>query len=131
MNQNVYRRNKFGYCQYGDKCRYKHVDVICATANCSVFNCDKRRPKIFNFQRSYGRCKFAEYCKYDHRKFKDILENVGRIKILEKKIENLHNTSSNENSMKIEQLEKKMENLLAERKILSFEKKIGKLERKI
>ena len=128
MIQNVCRRNKFGYCHYGEKCRNKHVDQICLASNCTVYNCDKRHPKICNFQRSYGRCKFAEYCKYDHRKPKDILENVARIEILEKKIENLHGTSNIENNNKIEQLEKKIEKLVKERKDLSFEKKIEKLE---
>ena len=42
MSENVCRINKFGYCQHGEKCRYKHVDEICQKINCSVHKCDIR-----------------------------------------------------------------------------------------
>ena len=117
MSQNVCRRNKFGYCKYVDKCRYTHNNEICLSANCSVYNCDKRHPKVCNFQRVYGRCKFAEDCRYSHQKPKDILENSNKIEILEKKIEDLEN---------------KIENLLKMgNKHLSCEKKVENLEEKI
>ena len=42
--------NKYGYCMYGDTCRYKHVDEICVDENCSVFQCERR---ICNYYREY------------------------------------------------------------------------------
>ena len=110
MIKNVCRRNKFGYCHYGEKCRNKHVDEICLARNCDVYNCDKRHPKICNFHRAYGRNKFAEYCKYSHEKPKDILENSNKIDMLEKKVENLQ--QANNRNSNIENIEKKFENLL-------------------
>ena len=135
MNQNVCRRDKFGYCHYGEKCRYKHVEEQCLATNCSVYNCDKRHPKICNFQMAYGRCKFTEYCKYSHKKPKDILENSNKIDMLEKKIENLQETSNSkkniETNMKIENLEKKIENLIKMSMNNPFEKKVELLENKL
>ena len=68
-------------------------------------------------QRAYGRCKFAEYCKYSHEKSKDILENRNKIDILEKKIENLQETNNRkvniETKKEIENLEKEKLRILS------------------
>ena len=115
MNKNVCRRNKYGHCKYGDKCTYLHTNEICAEKNCNVYNCERRHPQICNYQRTYGRCKFTEYCIYSHNKPGDILENINKIAILEKKIENLQETHNrnvrNECKKKLDNLESKIDNL--------------------
>ena len=71
---------------YGDTCRYKHIEEVCSDQSCSVFKCEKRHPKICNFQREFGRCKFTTYCKYSHKKQNDISENSDKIKEIENKL---------------------------------------------
>ena len=66
MNKNVCKRNKFGYCFFGDKCRNLHVNVICVVKNCDMIVCEKRHPRSCKFYRDYGRCKFVDFCKYNH-----------------------------------------------------------------
>ena len=71
--------------------KFRHDNVICVDQNCSVFNCEKRHPKICKYQRDYGRCKFTSYCRYNHNKQNDVSENSEKILAIEKKIENLQN----------------------------------------
>ena len=88
MTQTLCRRNKHGYCKHGDKCRFRHVYEKCETPDCNVFNCEKRHPKICNFISQYGRCKFTItiYCKYDHEKPRNVLENNAKIIELRKNL---------------------------------------------
>ena len=83
MKQNVSRKYKYGYCQYGDNCRYRHVDEICNDKTCTVFACEQRHPKICNFYREFQRCKFTTFCKYKHEKQNNVNENSERIDQLE------------------------------------------------
>ena len=92
------RRNKYGYCKHSDKCRFRHVNEKCVTPDCNVFDCERRHPKIFKFKGQYGRCKCTTYCKYDHDKPNNLIENNAKIAALDKKIENLQrNTKSQDN----------------------------------
>ena len=88
------RRNKFGYCRYGDKCRKKHINEICAERTCEVFNCEKRHPKICTFKRDYGYCKFAEYCRFNHDKPKEIVAVDEKISEIENRIKEMHDNST-------------------------------------
>ena len=45
MTQPLCRKNKYGHCMFGEKCRYRHNIVICVENNCNVFKCEKRLPK--------------------------------------------------------------------------------------
>ena len=86
MNEKTCRYNKFGYCKYGEKCNFRHINEKCVTTNCNINDCEKRHPKICIFKRKYGQCKCTTYCRYDHEKPQDILENSDKILELEKKI---------------------------------------------
>ena len=86
MKEQICRYNKFGYCKYGDKCHFRHINEKCVTKDCNISDCEKRHPKICIFIRRFGRCKFTTYCSYDHEKPK---ENDEKISELEKKVENL------------------------------------------
>ena len=138
MKQNVCRNYKYGYCHFGDNCRYRHVEEICNDKHCAVFACEKRHPKICNFFREFQRCKFTTYCKYKHEKQNNVNENSDKIIELEKKIENLQQNSklpdlsylNKEVDKKIETLENKLKIVieLAEEKDLFIDKLEKKLE---
>ena len=57
---------KFGFCKYGVRCRKRHIEAKCDNKDCDVKNCDKRHLYECRFYRVYKRCKFADYCLYDH-----------------------------------------------------------------
>ena len=82
MNQNVCRYFKFGYCKFGEKCRNLHIEEKCCDNQCEIVNCDKRHPKPCNFYRDYGRCKYLQYCKYEHvQQGNNIITEEYKIKI--------------------------------------------------
>ena len=126
MTQPLCRKNKYGHCMFGEKCRYRHNNVVCVENNCNVFKCEKRHPKICNYFSDYGQCKFTTYCSYKHLQRKDT-ENFEKIKEIEKKMFELEKNSNNNASAteekkivkKIEAFEKEIEN-----KMLTFETKI-------
>ena len=68
-----------------DTCRYKHVDEICVDKNCSVFQCERRHPRIFNYYREYQRCKFTTFCRYKHENLDNENEKINQIEIRLKK----------------------------------------------
>ena len=122
MNQKTLcRYNKFGYCKFSDKCRFRHNNDLCVDKNCNVFKCDKRHPKICTFHRDFGRCKFTTYCRYNHEKQTDVQNNCDMIKKFEKKLTEMENKiNPNETNIlndvekqneKIENLEKMVKNL--------------------
>ena len=96
MNQNVCRKNKIGYCFFGEKCHLRHVDEVCKTENCDVVKCEKRHPRTCKFMRDYGRCKFTTYCKFDHQKCTNISDNAKKLADLEKQLERIQNNNSAE-----------------------------------
>ena len=96
MELNVCRKNKYGYCKYGDRCQFKHVKQICNDSNCNVFACDKRHPRNCRWFGEYGRCKFTTFCKYKHEKIKtfeellsEIRQNEIRLRDINAKLENI------------------------------------------
>ena len=124
MAQIVCKRNKFGYCYFGDRCKNLHIEEKCVDKECDILNCDKRHPRSCNFFREYRRCKFLDFCRYEHvEPFSEkLIEQLDdKIKVFEKLLEkkDVENKSlkkeieSNKNRM--ESLEKKlnsMENML-------------------
>ena len=88
------RRNKFGYCKYGEKCRKKHINQLCVEKTCEIFNCDKRHPNICTFKRDYGYCKFAEYCRFNHDKPKEIIAVDEKILEIENRLKKMRDKSA-------------------------------------
>ena len=78
---------------------------------CNIVKCDKRHPRICKYQRDYGRCKFMEYCRFNHDKQNDVSQNSEKIVSLENKIskmeERISKNCDNENLAK--NVEKKLE----------------------
>ena len=58
--------NKFGYCKHGERCWKKHVEEKCGNRECCVSKCNTRHPRECRYFRDYRRCKFGEYCAFDH-----------------------------------------------------------------
>ena len=48
MTQNVCRKNKFGYCYFGEKCHVRHADEVFDRENCYVLNVKNVNPKFAN-----------------------------------------------------------------------------------
>ena len=65
-HQNVCRYYKFGFCKYKDNCRKMHIHEKCENRCCEIKNCPLRHPRKCSFYRDFKRCKFNEWCKYDH-----------------------------------------------------------------
>ena len=148
MKENVLcRYNKYGHCKYNDSCHFRHVNVICVTKECGVFDCDKRHPVVCNYFKNFKRCKFSP-CSYNHRNI-DVAEDTDdKIKNLESKLMEIVNTEKKKNTekkmeafekvyeIKIEKLEinlKKLNNIIEEKddKIKNLESKFDELETKL
>ena len=87
-NQNFCRYNKFGFCKYGEVCRKKHVSEKCYKSSCEVGACDLRHSKICKYYREFKRCKFGQYCYFDHKETdSEVLEK--KVNDLTIKVENL------------------------------------------
>ena len=83
--------NKFGFCKHGDRCWKKHICEICENKSCSGGNeCNKRHPRKCKFFQDYRRCKFGEYCAFDHSDPNNAAEK--EVKLLKKKLEDLEKT---------------------------------------
>ena len=91
-HQNVCRYNKFGFCKFQEVCRKKHVNEKCNSSSCEITLCELRHPKICRYFRDHRRCKFGEYCYFEHK------ENEHGV--FEQKL--------NEMKTKIDKLEKKV-----------------------
>ena len=89
MIENVCTNNKYGFCKFGNTCRFKHVDFLCETQNCDILSCEKRHPKTCFYQTKYGRCKFTSFCKYSHENKPRFCENSDKVSYMEKKIQEM------------------------------------------
>ena len=92
MNQNVCSKNKFGFCRFGETCRYKHVNIRCEENDCEIQSCKMRHPRACTYYRDFRRCKFGTFCSYDHRNVEEKVEYLERIVVEKaKKVELLEN----------------------------------------
>ena len=83
---------KLGFCKHGDHCRKIHYPTKCERKECDATKCEKRHPRECRYFRDYKRCKFGDYCLYDHSVYLDpILEELKlvkeRLEVVEKEIE--------------------------------------------
>ena len=131
MTQGLCLRNKFAFCKFSEKCRFRHINQKCLEKNCSIYNCEKRHPKICKHFREYGYCKFTTYCKYQHEKQVHIAENSDKIAELEKKIDTMktqkiNNKDNNHEQMAVDQFQEKLDAIekTMEKKIEVFEHKL-------
>ena len=122
MKQNVCRFNKYGYCKFGDKCHFRHNNVICVTEKCSVFDCDKRHPVVCKYFLNFRRCKYQN-CAFKHENLNEVSENDEKIKMIESKLNGMVSDEKNKNiEKKLEAFEKYYES-----KIEALEKQLKKM----
>ena len=67
MAASICLKNKYGFCKFRNTCRNHHVNEKCENVNCDIKLCEKRHPVECKFFRSYQRCKFLEFCHYEHK----------------------------------------------------------------
>ena len=77
--QNVCRYFKFGHCKFCDKCRFLHVKERCENPTCEIRSCSLRHPRKCKWQRDYGRCKYGEWCSFDHNNISDNQKSINKI----------------------------------------------------
>ena len=110
MKDKVCRYNKYGFCKYGDKCHFRHENVVCVVKKCTVIDCDKRHPVTCKYYRNFKRCKYL-YCAYKHEKESDVNENDERIEMIEVKLKSLEATNKLTNIDTLaKEIDKKVEN---------------------
>ena len=51
MKEQICRYNKFGYCKYGDKCHFRHINEKCVIKDCKIQDCEKRHTVDMNMIR--------------------------------------------------------------------------------
>ena len=95
----------YGHCKFAVKCR------------CETRKCNLRHPRICSFFRDYKRCKFGEWCSFEHRedpveqlivKNQETIERVDEIETLLKEKLNLESKLV-EYDKKLEELELKLQ----------------------
>ena len=73
---------KFGFCKFNERCKFRHVTLVCDDEKCDIDTCEKRHPKICKFYRDYKRCKFTVGCMYKHENQFELFENIDSIVVL-------------------------------------------------
>ena len=86
METKVCRRNKYGYCRYGERCHFRHEKKICNNYNCNIFDCEKRHPRECWWFQEYRRCKFTSFCKFKHTEIKNLEEIISKMEYNKEKI---------------------------------------------
>ena len=66
--------------------KFLHVDERCENSTCEIRSCNLRHPRKCKWFREYRRCKFGEWCSFDHV---DSIDNEDSIKEIFEKLENL------------------------------------------
>ena len=128
MEIKVCRRNKYGYCKYGETCHFRHEKEICIQNNCNIFDCERRHPKVCKWYLEYGRCKFSSYCKFRHTNIKNFEEIVNKIELNAKKLAEIDKRIVNfeKEEGDIMNKSKTSENLL-EKRLEVFETKLNEI----
>ena len=65
--ENVCLFNKFGFCKFLDRCKYRHEQRICENGNCEIEKCSLRHPKNCRYWKEFRMCKFGDYCFFNHK----------------------------------------------------------------
>lgn len=55
-----------GFCKFGEKCRFLHIDELCDINNCDQRNCSLQHPRDCFYYKKYKNCKFGDWCRYSH-----------------------------------------------------------------
>ena len=128
MKQNVCRYNKYGYCKFCEKCKFKHNNVKCVDKSCDVFSCEKRHPVACKYFRDFQKCRFPN-CASSHDIYTNEKDMSDKLKLVENKSKEYdQKTSDKKYETKLEALKKKFkEDTKSNEK--NFENKLEALEK--
>ena len=115
---------KFGFCKYGDRCWKKHIDEKCETQECDGSSCDKRHPRPCKYYRLYKRCKFGDYCAFDH--FVPVDPVLEELKLVKAKLLAVEKEIETNNSEMLLVL-RRLEDALNSQKFVNLEKTAAKV----
>ena len=100
--------NKFGFCKFLQKCRFRHVDKLCDDENCEIKSCSSRHPKACRYFSEFKMCKFGEYCRFSHIvsaddskiEMENVVDKLDTIeKVLKEPERHMENHEANSSSM--------------------------------
>ena len=101
-SQNVCQFYKFGYCKHKDCCRKQHIKKVCENNSCEISKCSSRHPKICNFYRDNGQCKF-DPCMFKHVKSNSEIESIQmKLNAMEEKLDKVLEISNFEKYASLE-----------------------------
>ena len=83
--ENICLYNKFEYCKYKEKCKYRHIKENCERTGCEGGNCIQRHPRKCSYYHLYKQCKFNDYCSFKHEN--NWTETVNNVRDIDKRIE--------------------------------------------
>ena len=119
MKKEICLWNKFGFCQFLEKCNLRHVNEKCTKKECKVYECEERHPKPCKYLRDYKYCKFNDYCRFEHEHRETISKaTFDKLTKLEVKIPELDKKLKN-----VENSEKKLES--TEQTLKTIEKQVN------
>ena len=127
MEDEVCKFQKYGFCQFKEGCRKKHLTEICdSLSKCKEKkHCQKRHPKNCKRFASGTGCRHEEKCAYNHHESKHVEEQKDmkeKIAFLEKMVADFTNKEARKDNEKVEQLEIVVKALV--RKVLSLESEL-------
>lgn len=72
---------QFGFCKHENFCRKRHVEERCQSSECNSRSCEKRHPISCKYFEAYNRCKFGDFCAFDHRPpYNPLQEEINYLK---------------------------------------------------
>ena len=95
---------QFGFCKHKNFCRKRHVEERCENSECNSSSCEKRHPISCKYFEAYKRCKFGEFCAFDHRPpYNPLQEEINTLKA---KIDDLEKEIKSKNTEILQALER-------------------------
>ena len=128
----ICKYNKFGFCKFLTSCRNYHVNEKCQEISCENRTCLKRHPKICKYFELYNRCKFGEYCAFEHRE-NPLLKEINKLNIKCGTLEGDLNDKLNEVfdlRKKVEALEQVLEEVVIRVETITTPTKKGSTKRR-
>ena len=107
--------NNYGFCKFGEDCRFGHPSQVCRETSCQTRGCAKRHPRPCKNHFLKKHCKFGQDCKYDHIFDCEICENMKYLVEKEAK----HNEESlRKKDDVIQKMMKEIQNLKKDKDVL-------------
>ena len=76
-----------------------HVNEKYQDPSCEINTCKLRHPRVCNFYRDYGRCKFGEWCSFEHKEVDRTDKSMTMIEEIKKEVEDLKKTIEEKNDI--------------------------------